>query len=275
MVSGSGDMVGKEHLKFPRAVYMINVTKAKGSSKNAPGIEARQGVVDRVYNELRTMAMTFRFLPRERLNEVTLAKELGVSRTLIHGALNRLVTEDFLEFSAYHGFYRKTIDVKEIFDLYQFRMYLELVAVKLAVERGTDEHLSEIEYLGTESTRQAPGRTVDELVALDEQFHELLVKLTGNEAMLESLRNINARLQFVRWLDVTEHQLQAHKHIAAALRKRSRSEAERLIAEHIAHRIDEVADKVEKSFGRIFVRGMESIESDTAGTKMSVSARTP
>ena len=87
------------------------------------------------------MAMTFHFLPGERLNEAILAKELGVSRTPLREALNRLATEGFLTFSANNGFFRKSLDVKEIFDLYEFRMYLELSAVKLAVERATDEQL--------------------------------------------------------------------------------------------------------------------------------------
>ena len=64
-----------------------------------------------------------------------------------------------------------------------------------------------------------PTRTTDDLVMLDEQFHEMLMSLTGNVEMLNSLRNINARIQFVRWLDMTgrrsETQAQ-HKEIVRA-----------------------------------------------------------
>ncbi len=112
-----------------------------------------QSVVDRVHRELRGMAMTFRFLPGERLNEAILAKELGVSRTPLREALNRLSTEGFLTFSANNGFFRKPLDVKEIFDLYEFRMHLELSAVKLAVERASDEQLLAIEKFSEESAR--------------------------------------------------------------------------------------------------------------------------
>ena len=120
-----------------------------------------------------------------------------------------------------------------------------------------------------------PGRTVDDLVALDEQFHEMLVKLTGNVQMLNSLRNINARIQFVRWLDMTERRPESqsqHKDIVAALRKRDRAESERLISDHIAHRIDQIFDKVERSYGRIFVRARQSgwsQNSEKAGAEQS------
>lgn len=213
--------------------------------------------MDKVHAELRGMAMTFRFLPGERLNEAVLAKELGVSRTPLREALNRLATEGFLTFSVNNGFFRKPLDVKEIFDLYEFRMHLELAAIRLAVERATEEQLTEIEAFLAESAREKPDRTIDELVALDEQFHEMLMKLTGNSQMLSSLRNINARIQFVRWFDMTERrsetQLQ-HAHIIAALRKRDMAESERLISKHIAHRLDQIFEKVERSYGRIFVR---------------------
>jgi len=238
-------------------VYTNGVDTVKLTSKNTVKEAIPQSVVDRVHKELRGMAMTFQFLPGERLNEAILAKELGVSRTPLREALNRLSTEGFLTFSANNGFFRKPLEVKEIFDLYEFRLCLELSAVKLAVERATDEQLAEIESFLAESSREEPSRTIDDLVTLDEQFHEMLMKLTGNVQMLNSLRNINARIQFVRWLDMTERRAETqsqHKHIVSALRNRDRRECERLISEHIAHRIDQIFEKVERSYGRIFVR---------------------
>lgn len=219
-----------------------------------------QSAVDRVYNELRRMSMTFRFLPGERLNEALLAKELGVSRTPLREALNRLSAEGFLTFSANNGFFRKMIDVKEIFDLYEFRMYLEQSAVKLAVDRATDEQLKQLELFSAESARQDSTRNIDDLVALDEQFHEMLVGLAGNTEMLESLRNINARIQFVRWLDMSERRGETqnqHQQIVAALRNRDGAEADRCIHAHISHRLDQIVDKVERSYGRIFVKTRE------------------
>ena len=214
-------------------------------------------MVDRVHHELRNMAMTFRFLPGERLNEAILAKELGVSRTPLREALNRLTAEGFLTFSANHGFFRKSLDVKEVFDLYEFRMQLEISAVKLAIERATEEKLDELEAFVADSAREDPSRTTEDMVALDEQFHEMLMKLTGNGEMLNCLRNVNARIQFVRWLDMTGRRSETqsqHKEIVQALRKRDRAECEHLISDHIAHRLDQVIEKVERSYGRIFVR---------------------
>lgn len=201
--------------------------------------------------------MEFRFLPGERLNEAVLAKELGVSRTPLREALNRLSAEGFLTFSANNGFFRKSIDVKEIFDLYEFRMYLEESAVRLAVDRAKDEDLQALAEFSQASAREDPARTVGDLVSLDEQFHERLIALSGNEQMCDALRNINARIQFVRWLDMAERRSETqnqHLLIISALKARDAQAAEQTIRNHIAHRLDQIVEKVERSYGRIFVR---------------------
>ena len=229
-----------------------------------------QSAVDRVYSEIRRMAMEFHFLPGERLNEAVLAKELGVSRTPLREALNRLSAEGFLTFSANNGFSRKTIDVKEIFDLYEFRMYLEKSAVRLAVDRATPEQLDEIEQFTIISARDDASRTVNDFVALDERFHELLVSLSGNTQMVEALRNINARIQFVRWLDMSERRTETqheHRVIVAALMGRDAEAAEQGIQDHISHRLDQIVEKVERSYGRIFTRKHHELSSTVAASR--------
>jgi DNA-binding GntR family transcriptional regulator len=81
----------------------------------APGAEpATDSFADRVYGQLKSMAMQYRFRPGERLNEVEIAKQLGVSRTPLREALNRLETEGFLTSTLGKGFYCREIDPKEI-----------------------------------------------------------------------------------------------------------------------------------------------------------------
>jgi len=99
----------------------------------------------------------------------------------------------------------------------------------------------------------------------------MLMKLTGNLQMLDALRKINVRIQFVRWLDMTERRPETqseHKRIAAALRKRERNEVERLISEHIAHRLDQIVDKVERSYGRIIVRNQQTMPRQRSETEL-------
>lgn len=202
------------------------------------------------------MAITFRLLPGERLNEAILAKELGVSRTPLREALNRLSGEGFLTFSANQGFFRKPLDVKEIFDLYEFRQQMEMAAVRLAVERASDEQLVDLDAFVQKSAEENPDRSPEEVIALDEEFHERLITLTGNMEMRRSLRNVNDRIHYVRWIDMsgrrTETQMQ-HKEIVLSLRERNTEKGMKLMGGHIGQRIDQIIDKVERSYGRIYM----------------------
>jgi DNA-binding GntR family transcriptional regulator len=210
----------------------------------------------RIYNELRSMAISFDFRPGERLNEVILAKQLGVSRTPLREALNRLTAEGFLTFTINHGFFRKPLDVKEIFDLFEFRQQIEVAVVKLALERASDEQFAEIEGFLQGSMQEIPQRTSRELVGLDEEFHEKLTLLTGNREMLDCLRNINGRIQYVRWVNMdgrrAETQAQ-HMEIIQRLRARDVDGSVQLMKDHIAQRLDQIIDKVEKCYGRIYI----------------------
>jgi DNA-binding GntR family transcriptional regulator len=213
-------------------------------------------MVDNIHRELRKMAITFRFLPGERLNEAILAKELGASRTPLREALNRLMSEGFLTFSANHGFFRKPLDVKEIFDLYELRQQMEMAAVRLAVERASDDQLLEFERFALMSADESIERSLDEVIALDEEFHERLIMLTGNAEMRNSLRNVNERIHYVRWIDMTGHRSVTqtqHLGIVRSLRERNSEEGMRRVSEHIGHRLDQIIDKVEKSYGRIYM----------------------
>ncbi len=240
---------------MPTVVSKKRATK-KTLSKSADSPAG--GVVERIHNELRTMAITFQFRPGERLNEAILAKELGVSRTPLREALNRLSGEGFLTFSVNQGFYRKPLDVKEIFDLYEFRQQMEIAAIRMAVERANDAALQELEDFAVQSADESTNRTVDQLISLDEEFHERLVRLTGNVELVKNLRNVNARIQYVRWVDMNGRRADTqsqHKQIVRALRERKTEECVRLMNEHIGHRIEQIIEKVEKCYGRIYMGG--------------------
>lgn len=252
----SGDylLLGVEFMS--RAQPVAKRPTAKRVPATDPHPFAPQSIVERIYQELRNMAITFRFLPGERINEAIIAKELGVSRTPLREALNRLQAEGFLTFSANLGFFRKPLDVKEIFDLYEFRQQMEMATVRLVVERATDEELLELERFAKKSAEEDPNRTPQDVIALDEEFHERLITLTGNIEMKTCLQNVNDRIQYVRWIDMTGRRTETqtqHKAIVRCLRERNTERAMRLMSEHIAHRMDQIIEKVERCYGRIYI----------------------
>ncbi len=72
----------------------------------------KKSSVERVYKEVRQMAIDFSFKPGQRINESVLATELNASRTPLREALNRLTAQGYLSYSAGAGFYCRALPIK-------------------------------------------------------------------------------------------------------------------------------------------------------------------
>lgn len=216
-----------------------------------------ENIGERVYRALREQVIAFEIRPGEKVNEITLAKRLGVSRTPVREALFRLCTEGFLTSSSNQGFFRKVLDVKEVFDLYEFRQKLEAASLRLAGERATTEQIAQIEQFLEGTSDEDPGRTTLAMVMLDEQFHEKVMALSGNSEMLYTLRNINVRIRYVRWIDMEAprwcNTQRRHREIIDKLRERDIEASVQLMSNHIARRFDQITEKVERCYGKIYV----------------------
>jgi DNA-binding GntR family transcriptional regulator len=214
------------------------------------------GVVARVYGQLVERVIAFDFKPGDRLNEGALARELGVSRTPIREALNRLTADGFLSHSLGQGFFRRRPEVSEIFNLYEFRQLIETGAVAIAVARATKEDLDALDDFLKKSAVLGPDCPVDELVRVDELFHEQIAAMTGNDEMLKSLRNINRRIRFVRWIDMNNRRQWTqgeHRKILDAIRSGDRESASSLMSGHIEHRREEIVTAIREWYGRMYV----------------------
>src|SRR5581483_10446370 len=97
--------------------------------------------VDRAYERLKRMAVGYHLKPGQRLNEIELAKQLGVSRTPLREALNRLNIEGFTRFSPGEGFYSRNLSQREILDLYELRKAIELHGVRLAIQHANEDEI--------------------------------------------------------------------------------------------------------------------------------------
>ncbi|WP_027474873.1 GntR family transcriptional regulator [Curvibacter gracilis] len=207
-----------------------------------------------VFNTLREMAISCQLKPGERLSEIELAARLGVSRTPVREALNRLVTEGFLQ-PCSRGFMRRPLDVQETLDLYEARVAVERECLRLALLRGTPEQLDEAQTFLNHSRAVSVDTPMAELVALDEAFHRRLAAMSGNAELQRMLASLNDRIRFLRWIDM-EHvgrdsTQQEHQAILEALRRRDASAAEQHLSDHIVLRRDQIAEAIRLTLARL------------------------
>lgn len=208
-----------------------------------PGETANPANVDRIYDAVRELAASYTIKPDERINEGSLAKSLGASRTPVREALNRLVAEDLLVFQAGKGFFCRALDPQQIFDLYELRVIVEEAAVTLACERASDSGIEALRADLMANGQDYEGKSVKQLVAYDEHFHESLVGLSGNSELVKRLQNINARIRFVRWFDMEQRVSVTrgeHRELMAQLAKRDAAACRKILRGHIEKRLDQI-----------------------------------
>lgn len=216
---------------------------------------------EHIYDRLKSMAITFAIRPDARVNEVELSKALNVSRTPLREALNRLMVEGFLTRAPNKGFIGRSLDAQQIYDLYELRRVLETSIVRIACERASEEDLGSLEEFVRESIRRREKTDTVGLLALDEQFHERVAELTRNPEMVRALKAINARIHFVRWLDMKRHYTQQdHLRIVRALRARDVTKAVNLVEEHISRRLDQIVEVIRMGFAEIYTRGQATVK---------------
>lgn len=211
---------------------------------------------EEVLNRLRDMAIFFEFKPGERLNEASLAEQLGVSRTPVREALMTLAHEGFLEQSG-RGYVRRRFDVQEMKDLYELRLGLEKECCIYAVRRAS---LQQIDALGAylDHSRNIPADTpVTELVKLDEGFHQRLAQMTGNAELERMVIWMNRRIRFMRWISMDggrrDSTQQQHTGLLEALRRRDEQGMLELITAHISLRQDQIVEAVTRGLAHIFL----------------------
>lgn len=214
--------------------------------------------VDRIYDQLKQMAINYQFRPGEPLNEVELAASFEVSRTPLREVLNRLVAEGLLDFVPRKGFSCKPLDTKRVFDLYEIRCGLEMMSARLATERATDAELQELLHVWKDAAKSFCHLTPLECARCDERFHEQLAHLSRNAELLHTLQNINARAHYLRLISMEQEPYRRntcaeHHLILQAICDRNPEAAAKCMSAHVSLRQEQLVEVIKEGVARLYM----------------------
>lgn len=147
-----------------------------------------------VYDNLKGKILNNELFPGDKLIEMDIAKELGVSRTPVREALSRLSEEGLVENFPRKSYIVSKISMKKARDLYDVRTALEPLAVKLLANEGITKRTQELEDIVTKLIVSYEDNDLE--TSKDEimNWNEALISLTRNTILKDTLYVINERL---------------------------------------------------------------------------------
>jgi DNA-binding GntR family transcriptional regulator len=181
---------------------------------------ARDNISDAVAVALRHMIVDARLPAGERINEVHLARQLGVSRTPLREALARLAQEGALRHVARIGYFVRPLTLEEFEQIYPIRRLLDPEALRLTGVPSA-ERMAQLEAIN-DQIRSAPD--ADTVIDRDNQWHLELLADCPNQVLIDLIQQFIQRthryeLALMRERMNVWQTIEDHERILQALRQ--------------------------------------------------------
>ncbi|WFD10128.1 GntR family transcriptional regulator [Tepidibacter hydrothermalis] len=203
---------------------------------------------DIVFEYLRESILKGKLEPAQRLMEVQLAEQLGVSRTPVREAIRKLELEGLVVMLPRKGAYVADVSLKDIIEVLEIRGALEGLAASVAAERMTDEHLEKLELISYQFKKSLENGDIDMMVQKDIELHDLIFNSTNNQKLIQinnSLREqvYRFRVTYISDHDTSKNLVKEHEEIIEAIYNRNSKNAMQRATTHIENAQNFIIEK--------------------------------
>lgn len=163
-----------------------------------PSRETSSGLLkDQAYEAIKAKILDGTYGPGTFLSERTQADELGMSKTPVRAALERLTDQCLVATSQQRGVFVRDLSASEIADLYEFRVALETYLVERLSGKLAGNVATVAEFKDNLAAQGAAVEAgdVNAYIALDVVFHMGLARADGNGTIVGAMEQQTARLQ--------------------------------------------------------------------------------
>jgi DNA-binding GntR family transcriptional regulator len=195
---------------------------------------------DVAYQGIKKMVLSGRLPQDKPIVERMVSQEIGVSRTPIREALNRLEQEGLVRIVPRRGAFPVTLGLTEYLDILAVREVLEGLAARMAVDHVSNAKLRDLEEIFSEfHDPDNPESVSHQAYALaNVGFHREILELSNNPKLIETVKDLHDHLSLVRWrtIEITNRRgksIEEHKRILEALKRRDPDRAETAARQHI------------------------------------------
>jgi DNA-binding GntR family transcriptional regulator len=191
----------------------------------------------RITKEIEEAILSGRLKPRERLVEMDLISQHGVSRTVIREALKRLEAKGLVRSTPYRGVVVADLTVEEIEEIYFLRAELEKIAARQVLEHITQSDIRSLKKLSKEVEKHLREKT-HHMIEIDSEFHQMIFKACHNRYLSEIIDYLRTKAHIVRFSawslpQRVEESIVEHREMIKAIEERNLSQFEKLIVKHL------------------------------------------
>ncbi len=151
-----------------------------------------------VFDHLKESILKGELKPGERLMEIALAEEMGVSRTPVREAIRKLEKEKFVEMIPRKGAYVADLTKQDILDVLEIRYVLEGLAAKLAAKKMKEEDIEQLKQNVRDFKEAIENMDRTTMIDNDNAFHDIIYEATENEKLIEIIQDLHDQYQRFR-----------------------------------------------------------------------------
>lgn len=197
--------------------------------------------------------------PGERLMEIQIAEELGVSRTPVREAIRKLELEGYVVMLPRRGTYVANLSIKDINEVYEIRASIDALAAGLAAERITDDELEQMERMLVATVEAFEKGNMDRVVEYDTKFHDVLYCASRNDRLVGIINNLREQLTRFRSISMAypgrmKKTMEEHGRMVEAIAQRDVELAQQLARQHMENSeqalLLDLQKVVEKTIGK-------------------------
>ncbi|MCF8476583.1 MAG: GntR family transcriptional regulator [Pseudolabrys sp.] len=181
-----------------------------------------------------------------RLDERKLAQDFGISRTPVREAMAQLESEGFVRSVPRRGIYVVRKTKAEVIEMITAWAALESMAARLVTQVATTDQIAALRHMFTTFEGDQVRAHLDEYSEVNIEFHQAIIKLSGNRVLIEMAENLFTHMRMIRRKTIVEkdrvdRSIRDHIKIIEALETRATDRAEELVRDHALGLADHVA----------------------------------
>lgn len=217
----------------------------KGPTESPPPVRSRKlpSLTDRAYAQIEEMIVTLRLEPGTAISEVELSDLIGIGRTPIREALQRLAREHLVRILPQRGSLIIAVDVKEQLRLLETRREVERLIVRCAARRCTEAERERFAQIAESFTTSSEKNDATLFLRADKEFNDLCLQAARNEfaaGAMSLMHGLSRRFWYLHYRQAADMPVTArlHANIAYAIAARNDADA--------AEALDRLLDKIEE-----------------------------